>query len=240
VPLGRKLDTFYPELSVYLARKIVHAIAVPLLLASAAQASQAQNINFDERAPYLTGTGLGIENGYMGLNWGTGNNRIGMMTQGNENFRDIVCRSGRNCAHNINGNPGILSSSTPMTLSGHIRVWNLFLTGGGGAVGVQMISKDAAGAQVGAISFLLDATLVQFEAGYQPFSFMVPFTSVEFSSFGNANGSFLIDDLVVSRTVTPPAGPGQSVVPEPSTYLLMAAGLVGIAAISRRRRALQS
>ena len=233
MPLGRKLDTFYPELSVYLARKIVHAIAVPLLLASAAQASQAQNINFDERAPYLTGTGLGIENGYMGLNWGTGNNRIGMMTQGNENFRDIVCRSGRNCAHNINGNPGILSSSTPMTLSGHIRVWNLFLTGGGGAVGVQMITKDAAGNPVGANSFFLNGT-------YQPFSFMVPFTSVEFSSSGNANGSFLIDDLVVSRTVTPPAGPGQSVVPEPSTYLLMAAGLVGIAAISRRRRASQS
>jgi len=40
VPLGRNLDTFYPELSVYLARKFIHAIAVPLLLASAAQASQ--------------------------------------------------------------------------------------------------------------------------------------------------------------------------------------------------------
>jgi len=222
-----------------LARKFVHAIAVPLLFASAAQVSQAQtvnrNINFDDRAPYL-GRGQAIETGYGGLNWSVQISPIGMMTQGNPFYTDIVCRSGSNCGHNGNGAQTALSSSTsntPITLSGWIRRWNLS-GGGGSATHVRIQGIGASGGATGDQTFALTAD-------YQQFSFTALFTNLRFTPVDArgviSSGYFLIDDLIVNPTDTPPPVPG--VVPEPSTYALMATGLIGLASFARRRRAAQ-
>ena len=227
-----------------LARKFVHAIAVPLLFASAAQVSQAQtvnrNINFDDRTPFF-GVGQAIENGYGGLNWQIQSSVIGMMTQAVPGgpvpfYTDIVCRSQSNCGHNGFGNAADISSSTPnttITLSGWIRRWNL--SGNtGSATHVRIQGIGASGGATGDQTFALTAD-------YQQFSFTALFTNLRFTPVDArgviSSGYFLIDDLIVNPTDTPPPVPG--VVPEPSTYALMATGLIGLASFARRRRAAQ-
>ena len=214
-----------------MARTLIRSIAVPLLLFSAATATHAQtvNINFDDLGPSLSG-GAPI-GAYNGLTWNVASNPMGWITQGNTNYTDIVCRSGNNCAYNGFGLLSGLSSSSPMTLSGWIRRWN-WSNNTGSATSVLIEALNAGGTVVGSQTVTLSGS-------YEAFSFSSLFTTLRFtptggrglSCSGPANcGFFLIDDLVINPTVSPPG-----VVPEPSSYALMATGLIGLASFARRR-----
>ena len=205
------------------ARRSTIALAVAVLLGSAlAPAAQAQTfVNFDDLGPSL-GSGAALPSPYKGFTWAVNNNPMGWTTQGGS-FTDVVCRSGLNCAYNGFGRLSGITSTTSFTFSGWIRRWNLSSnTGGASSVLVEALNG----------STVVSSLTLNLNANYQFFELLSPMTTLRFTPQGN-NGFFLMDDVTFNPTVTPP---DSNVVPEPSTYLLLATGLGMLAGVSKRRR----
>jgi hypothetical protein len=221
-----------------MARTLFSSIAGSLLLLTAAQAVQAQtvHINFDDLAPDLV-PGIPISSPYNGLTWNLPNagNAMGWMTQGNTYYTDIVCRSGNNCAFNGYGLPSGVYTGSTMTFSGWIRRWN-WADNTGSATSVLLEALNSGGTVVSSQTLTLSDS-------YQQFNFSSLFTTLRFTPTGGTGlacsgpencGYFLLDDVIINPTASVPS------VPEPSTYVLMATGLIGLGLLKRRRRVLQS
>jgi hypothetical protein len=207
---------------------LLRTTALVLFAVSARTLSAQTAVNFDDLSPSL-GSGVAIATGYKGLGW-TVSNPMGWITQGNANYTDIVCRSQGNCGYNGFGGISGLTSTTPITLDGWIRRWN-WSNNTGSATSVLIEALNAGGTVVG-------SQTVALSGAYQSFSFSSLFTTLRFTPSGGTGivcsgpsncGYFLIDDLTINPV-------RDNVVPEPSTYVLMATGFAGLLSIGRRRR----
>jgi len=207
-------------------------VVAGLAMVLAAPIAHAQTtVNFDDLGPSL-GAGAALPDPYKGLVW-IATNTMGWMTQGNTVYTDVVCRSQANCGYNGFGGISGLTSAAPITLNGWIRQWNW--TGNtGSATSVLIEALNAGGTVVGTQNITLSGS-------YQAFNMTSLFTTLRFTPTGGTGlgcggptncGYFLIDDLTINPSVTPPT-PG--VVPEPSTYALLGTGLAGLLVMRRRR-----
>jgi hypothetical protein len=193
--------------------------------------AQPRLITFDDITIPAAGFG-DLPTGYQGINWaGFAAFPMSFITSNFTGNTDIVCRSGTQCGYNGGGAINGFGSTTPMTLNGWIRGWN-FNSNTGSATSVLIEAMNAAGGIVATQNIVLSGV-------YQQFTITSLFTMLRFTPQGGAGlscsgplncGYFLLDDITVTPSTTPPG-----VVPEPSTYALLATGLVGLAAIRRRR-----
>jgi hypothetical protein len=173
--------------------------------------AQTTTITFDDLPPAADAL---VPNNFQGLQWS-----LGYVTVGTTAYADVLCRSGNTCAYQ--GLPNVsIASTTPMTLSAWVRRWAPF--GGASAANTLLIEAlDNVGGVLGSQTLALNSA-------YQQFTISTLFSSLRMTPTGTSSaGYYQVDDVVVTRPTT--------VVPEPSTYAMMATGLIGLVGVRRSR-----
>jgi hypothetical protein len=199
-----------------LSRCLRHATLPLCLLAAAPLGAQTVSINFDE-LPSTANSFLPTN--YQGLNWAS----MGYTTTGVTPWADQLCRSGNNCAY-ANAQTSIMATA-PITFSGWVRSWANNVFGPPLPATALLIEAINAGGTV------LGSQTLSLTSAYQQFTVSQPFSRLRLTATPvgpDPNAFIQVDDVVINPA---PA----TVVPEPSTYAMLATGLIGVLAVRRRR-----
>jgi hypothetical protein len=202
--------------------KVITALLVCCLLA--ASKGLAETVTFDNLPAVSCIPSKTISNGYDGFNWSNFGYDKGTVAPCSAEGYGTALTSGTNVGFNKEGDPASITSATPFTVQSGVfaAAFNDGLT--------VTVTGIEGGVTVGTESFVLNTTTAALEI----FSFG-PVTELDFSASGGAENpslvmfgggtEFAVDNLVVTPLVT---------VPEPSSLVLLSAGVAAAEAVRRR------
>ena len=218
-----------------------------LALTAVANRATAQSINFEDLNPAVDFLTVPVPYNGLAWNYGAGLTLVGPLSYVHQDPA-LPCRSGVNCAINSHLSTIVVKTLTDavtdkFTFTAWLAGSGLLTTRGATAVRARGYSGGSTTAD-----FTMDFSLgggawipVDFTGHLFNTLILTPVDAngneFTFDPFALDAGFMLLDDMTVSHTLSEPPGMPGTPVPEPSSMLLLAAGLGAMGLASRGRRA---